>query len=85
MWGIAPQKTLLLKVKDEEAQLVQVRFQKNSLAKALNLYRVAQYYFVNFPTVNFLEWHPYSVSSGPDEQSIEIHIKGKDFSSLRKN
>ncbi len=76
MWGIAPQKTLLLQVKDTEAKVVQVRFQKNCIANALKLYRVGQYYFVNFPQVNVLEWHPFSVSSGPDEQSVEIHVKG---------
>lgn len=37
---------------------------------------MGQYYFVNFPALSFTEWHPFSVSSGPREDEIEIHIRG---------
>jgi hypothetical protein len=76
IWGTLPQKTTMLAVKDDEEKLVQLRFKKHELAKYLNLYKVAQYYFINIPGVSLLQWHPYSASSGPDEDTIEIHIKG---------
>ncbi len=66
-----------LAIKDYENNVVQIRFFKHKLADFLGLYKVGQYVFVNFPGVSLLEWHPYSVSSGPDEQTIELHIKGK--------
>lgn len=40
----------------------QVRFRKNPLTKALDMHRVGQYYFVNFPALSMSEWHPFSVS-----------------------
>ena len=30
---------------------------------------------MNFPQVSFLEWHPFSISSGPDEKTLELHIR----------
>jgi len=69
-------KTTLLYVKDEKNNLIQVRFPKHKLAELLGLYKVGQYLFVNFPGISMLEWHPYSVSSSPDERTLEIHIRG---------
>ncbi len=37
--------------------------------------QVGQYYFVNFPQLSLLEWHPFSVSCGPREESVELHIR----------
>lgn len=56
--------------------IAQVRFPKNPLTKRLEMHRVGQYYFVNFPQLSFTEWHPFSVSSGPREEEIELHIRG---------
>lgn len=39
------------------------------------MHNVGQYYFVNFPALSLTEWHPYSVSSGPHEDTIELHIR----------
>jgi respiratory burst oxidase len=40
------------------------------------MHRVGQYYFLNFPALSLTEWHPFSVSSGPREEEIEVHIRG---------
>jgi len=73
MWGWLPQKTVLLRYK--EGDIIQVVFKKHWLARAMVLHRVGQYMFVNFPTLGLFEWHPYSISSGPEETTVEIHIK----------
>lgn len=39
------------------------------------MHNVGQYYFVNFPELSFTEWHPFSVSSGPREECVELHIR----------
>lgn len=52
-----------------------MRFPKHPIAKALGMYRVGQYVFVNFPGISLLEWHPFSLSSGPDEDHLEIHVQ----------
>jgi respiratory burst oxidase len=45
------------------------------ITRALDVHNVGQYYFVNFPGLSLTEWHPFSVSSGPREESIELHIR----------
>ena len=55
--------------------LCQVRFRKNPLTKLFDMHRVGQYYFVNFPALSLHEWHPFSVSSGPREDEVELHIR----------
>jgi len=73
MWGFWPQKTVHLRYK--EGDIIQVVFKKHFMARLLNLHRVGQYMFLNFPTISVTEWHPFSISSGPEEQIVEVHIK----------
>jgi len=72
MWGF-PSKTVEWKYK--EGDMIQVKFKKHPLAKLFGLHKVGQYMFLNFPGVSLVEWHPFSVSSGPDERYCEVHIK----------
>jgi len=69
-WGLWPRKTVKLEVKP--GNCVQVVFQKHPLAR----YSIGQYVFMNFPGFSLLEWHPYTLSSGPNEDTAEVHIKG---------
>jgi len=79
MWGIVPMKTTMVRYKEGTTPrdgIIQIRFPKHRLAKLFKLYGIGQYCFINFPGISFLEWHPFSISSGPDEQTAEIHVKG---------
>jgi len=73
IYGTFPMKTL--KIVSKEGDLTQVIFPKHLVARFLKLHKVGQYMFINFPSISKLEWHPFSVSSGPDETTVEIHIK----------
>ena len=55
--------------------IAQVRFPKNFLTALLGKHKVGQYYFVNFPELSLTEWHPFSVTSGPSEEFVELHIR----------
>jgi len=74
VYGALPMKTI--KLKSKPGDITQIVFGKHFVARQLGLHKVGQYMFVNFPTIDPLEWHPFSVSSGPDETTVEIHIKG---------
>eukprot|EP00475_Leptophrys_vorax_P035023 TRINITY_DN5728_c0_g3_i1.p1 TRINITY_DN5728_c0_g3~~TRINITY_DN5728_c0_g3_i1.p1 ORF type:complete len:1084 (+),score=234.56 TRINITY_DN5728_c0_g3_i1:73-3252(+) len=67
-WGLFPVKTVSLEI---VSGAVRVRYPKHRLAK----YKVGQYVFVNFPQISFLEWHPFTLASGPDEETCELLIK----------
>jgi len=75
MWGMWPTKTLLLKQKP--AGMVQVVFRKRFFAKVFRMHKVGQFMLINFPGLSPLEWHPFSISSGPDETTVEVHIKAR--------
>jgi len=55
--------------------IAHVVFPKNMLTDWLGKHGTGQYYFVNFPELSLTEWHPFSVTSGPGEASIELHIR----------
>jgi|GEM_PF-1750334 len=38
-------------------------------------YAAGQYVFLNFPQINARQWHPYSLTSGPHAQFLEVHVK----------
>jgi len=73
-WGLYPVRATMVRRKAD--RVIQIRYPKHPLAACMNLYKVGQYVFVSFPRISFFEWHPFSVSSGPDEITGEIHIKG---------
>jgi NAD(P)H-flavin reductase len=68
-WGMFPSQTIRMEV---IGGAVRVIFKKHFAAK----YSVGEYVFINFPQLSLLEWHPYTLASGPDERYCEVMIKG---------
>eukprot|EP00047_Mylnosiga_fluctuans_P023153 m.132971 g.132971 ORF g.132971 m.132971 type:complete len:910 (+) comp9496_c0_seq2:206-2935(+) len=64
-----------VRVEVSTGDLVTIVFPKNAIANTLNLYGVSQYVFVNFPQLNWFEWHPFSLSSAAHEAHCEISIR----------
>ncbi|ETI54172.1 hypothetical protein F443_02981 [Phytophthora nicotianae P1569] len=38
-------------------------------------YEAGQYAFICIPAISYLEWHPFTFSSSPNEEMVTIHIK----------
>jgi len=72
-WMGLPRKTIEFVPRGDA--LARIRFPKGMLTDALDRHRVGQYYFINIPALSLTEWHPFSVSSGPREESVEMHIR----------
>lgn len=36
---------------------------------------VGQYIFINCPSVSRLEWHPFTLTSAPEEDMFSVHIR----------
>ena len=73
LWTLVPRKTIVFRPRGEG--MAQVQWPKNCLSSMLGHYKVGQYMFVNFPELSLHEWHPFSVSSAPWENYLELHIR----------
>eukprot|EP00475_Leptophrys_vorax_P020428 TRINITY_DN2795_c0_g1_i3.p1 TRINITY_DN2795_c0_g1~~TRINITY_DN2795_c0_g1_i3.p1 ORF type:complete len:1418 (-),score=317.02 TRINITY_DN2795_c0_g1_i3:83-4336(-) len=67
--GAVPKRTLRINVHEGA---VKINFSKN----AFGSYALGQYVFLNFPEIGLLEWHPFTLSSGPAEPTCEVMVKG---------
>uniref|UniRef100_A0A8C2U082 NADPH oxidase 1 n=1 Tax=Coturnix japonica TaxID=93934 RepID=A0A8C2U082_COTJA len=64
------QKVVITKVVMHPAKVLELQMQK----KGFHM-EVGQYIFVNCPAVSVLEWHPFTLTSAPEEDFFCIHIR----------
>ncbi|TPX69842.1 hypothetical protein SpCBS45565_g02232 [Spizellomyces sp. 'palustris'] len=43
--------------------------------KSHRRYRPGQYVFINIPSISSIQWHPYTLTSSPLEDSLVVHIR----------
>ncbi|CAG8532358.1 22562_t:CDS:2 [Dentiscutata erythropus] len=65
----AQQKTYISKVVMHPSKVVEIQIKKNVATKA------GQYIFLCCPEVSYWEWHPFTLTSAPEEDYISIHIR----------
>ncbi|XP_052529191.1 NADPH oxidase 1 isoform X6 [Tympanuchus pallidicinctus] len=66
----ARQKVVVTKVVMHPAKVLELHMQKKGFRM-----EVGQYIFVNCPAVSLLEWHPFTLTSAPEEDFFSIHIR----------
>ncbi|NXI38156.1 NOX1 oxidase, partial [Galbula dea] len=66
----ARQKVDVTKVVMHPARVLELQMQK----KGFHM-EVGQYIFVNCPTISLLEWHPFTLTSAPEEDFFSIHVR----------
>ncbi|XP_074738711.1 NADPH oxidase 1 isoform X1 [Strix uralensis] len=64
------QKVVVTKVVMHPARVLELQMQKKGFRM-----EVGQYIFVNCPTISLLEWHPFTLTSAPEEDFFSIHIR----------
>lgn len=52
------------------SRVLELRMQKKGFRM-----EVGQYIFVNCPAISLLEWHPFTLTSAPEEDYFSIHIR----------
>uniref|UniRef100_A0A6B2LHR3 FAD-binding FR-type domain-containing protein n=1 Tax=Arcella intermedia TaxID=1963864 RepID=A0A6B2LHR3_9EUKA len=67
-----PLETTLFKKKSDS--LVQIQFPK-PLPCTKSSYLPGQYVFINIPEISSMEWHPFSLSSAPNDTIMEVHVR----------
>eukprot|EP00808_Paulinella_micropora_P005213 g20428.t1 len=77
LYGHKDREISLLQVKGyDDDKCVQIRFAKSPWERSCSATsQIGQYVWLNFPDVSRTEWHPFSVSNGPNEPVREVHIK----------
>ncbi|XP_061215705.1 NADPH oxidase 1 [Neopsephotus bourkii] len=66
----AQQKVVVTKVVMHPARVLELQMQKKGFRM-----EVGQYIFVNCPSISLLEWHPFTLTSAPEEDFFSIHIR----------
>uniref|UniRef100_A0A8D2PST5 NADPH oxidase 1 n=1 Tax=Zosterops lateralis melanops TaxID=1220523 RepID=A0A8D2PST5_ZOSLA len=66
----AQQKVVVNKVVMHPARVLELQMQKKGFCM-----EVGQYIFVNCPAISLLEWHPFTLTSAPEEDFFSIHIR----------
>ncbi|XP_054372317.1 NADPH oxidase 1 isoform X3 [Molothrus ater] len=66
----AQQKVVIKKVVMHPARVLELQMQKKGFSM-----EVGQYIFVNCPAISALEWHPFTLTSAPEEDFFSIHIR----------
>ncbi|XP_059715529.1 NADPH oxidase 1 isoform X2 [Haemorhous mexicanus] len=66
----AQQKVVVKKVVMHPARVLELQMQKKGFCM-----EVGQYIFVNCPAISTLEWHPFTLTSAPEEDFFSIHIR----------
>ena len=64
------QKTEIIKVISHPSKVVEIRFKKQSLK-----YIPGQYVFLCVPEISAYEWHPFTLTSSPDQEESSIHMR----------
>ncbi|KAG0145445.1 hypothetical protein CROQUDRAFT_93806 [Cronartium quercuum f. sp. fusiforme G11] len=63
-------KTYISKVIQHPSRVCEVQIKKEKTAT-----RAGQYIFINCPEVSYWQWHPFTLTSAPEEDYISIHIR----------
>jgi len=65
----AKQHTTLSLAIQHPGNILELKMEKKSFS-----YKPGQYLYLNFPEISKHEWHPFSITSAPEENFISVHI-----------
>lgn len=64
------QTTQITKVINHPSKAIEIQFAKPSFK-----YKAGQYLFLNVPAISALQWHPFTITSAPDDPYVSVHIR----------
>jgi len=62
--------TYISKVIQHPSDVMELQIKKERTTQ-----RAGQYIFINCPEVSFFQWHPFTLTSAPEEDYISVHIR----------
>ncbi|KAK9393535.1 NADPH oxidase 1 [Crotalus adamanteus] len=65
------QKVVITKVILHPSRVLEIQMSKTGFSM-----EIGQYVFLNCPAISYLEWHPFTLTSAPEENFFSVHIRG---------
>lgn len=59
----------LLSVIQHPSNVIELRFEKRGMAP-----KVGQFVYINIPSISWFQWHPFTLTSSPEESELSAHI-----------
>ncbi|RHZ81808.1 hypothetical protein Glove_117g576 [Diversispora epigaea] len=66
----ARRETQMTKVISHPSRAIEIQFTKPSFS-----YKAGQYLFLNIPAVSKWQWHPFTITSAPDDPFVSVHVR----------
>ncbi|CAG8706331.1 10340_t:CDS:1, partial [Cetraspora pellucida] len=66
----ARQPTQIIKVIAHPSKAFEIQFDKPSFR-----YKAGQYLFLNIPAISTWQWHPFTITSAPDDPFVSVHVR----------
>ena len=63
-------RTRVISVTNHPSDVVELQMKKK-----LFKYKPGQYLFLNCPYLSHWEWHPFTITSSPEEENVSVHIR----------
>ncbi|KAF9911537.1 hypothetical protein EC991_003340 [Linnemannia zychae] len=69
--------TAISKIVLHPSKVLEVQIQKSSNKQGDGFFRAkaGQYVFLNCPDISAFEWHPFTITSAPEEDYVSVHIR----------
>ncbi|MEE6520459.1 hypothetical protein FKM82_018344, partial [Ascaphus truei] len=64
------QRVVVTKAVSHPSKVLEIQMQKRGFSM-----EVGQYIFINCPSLSALEWHPFTLTSAPEEDFFSVHIR----------
>jgi NADPH oxidase 2 len=62
--------TIVIGVRQHPSDVIELRLQRKRFK-----YKPGQYLFLNCPYLSNFEWHPFTITSAPEEEFVSVHIR----------
>ncbi|KAJ2472415.1 hypothetical protein GGI02_001593 [Coemansia sp. RSA 2322] len=59
----------ILSVIQHPSNVIELKIEKRGMR-----FQVGQYAYINVPSISLLEWHPFTLTSAPEEDELSMHI-----------
>ncbi|KAJ2853675.1 hypothetical protein J3B02_003030 [Coemansia erecta] len=59
----------ILSVIEHPSNVIELRFAKGDMD-----FQVGQYIYINIPSISWFQWHPFTLTSAPEDDELSVHI-----------